>query len=333
MTVIEEVPTTTPVEQRRLMGSAYDLSGALSAEEARALAGLNWEPVHRPLFIQNDDDDEYVAVDKERAVVRSDTGEMFGVVGREHKLLSNAEFFDFADTLLSEADLTWATSSPFGGARGGGRAPFLAFQLDEGIEVAGKDAVNCGILLNNGHVGNTALTLNVTPIRNRCSNVVTPTIHAGRKGQNLFSYTIQHSGDLGEKVTQAREALSLTTVAMREMASLADRMAAIDFGMAEFDDFLTTLVPIADEAGDRAKATAENTRAAFRRNWRDTLTLDADLKSTAWGALNVITEVIDHGNLDVRKSKVPAQERRVNSVHFGAGARLRDRAYNILAGV
>lgn len=332
MTILEDVPTTTAVEQRRLMGAAYDLSGATNASEARALAGLNWEPKHVPLFIQ-DSDDEFVTVEKERAVVRDDSGAMFGVVGREHKILSNADFFDFADTLLTEADLTWDAAKPFGGARGDGKAPFLAFQLGEGIEVAGKDAVDCAVLLNNGHVGNTALTLNVAPIRVECSNVVTPTLRAGRKGQNLFSYTIQHSGDLASKVREAQAALSLTTVAMREMADLADRMAAVDFDLAAFDDLLTDLVPIAEEAGDRAKATALTQRAAFRQNWKDTLTLDADLKATAWGALNVITEVIDHGNLDIRKSKVPAAERRLQSVHFGSGARLRDRAYHLLGGI
>lgn len=331
MTVIEAVPTTTAPERRRLMGDAYDLSGATNADEARKAAGLEWEAVHRPLLVDLGDiidDDDPVAVERERAVVRDDTGEMFGVVGREHKLLSNAEFFGFADALLTEADLTWATSEPFGGARGNGKSPFLAFQLTEGIEVAGMDAVGCGVLLNNGHVGNAAATLNVTPIRNRCSNVVTPILR-GRL-QNLFTYTIQHSGDIAEKMAKAREALSLTTVAMREMAVLADRMAAIDLDMAAFDDLVADLVPIADEAGERAKATAETQRAAFRRNWRDTLTLDADLKATAWGALNVITEVIDHGNLEVRKSSVPPAERRLQFVHHGTGARLRDRAYTLL---
>lgn len=336
MSVIDQVPTTTAPEHRRLMGSAYDLSGATSASEARRLAGLEWEAIHRPLLVDLGDiidDDDPVAVERERAVVRDDTGQMFGVVGREHKILTNAEFFDLADTLLAEAGTTWAEAQPFGGARGEGKAPFLAFQLGEGIQVAGKDAVNCGMLLNNGHVGNTAATFNVLPIRNRCSNIVTAALRGGRKGQNLFSHTIQHSGDLAQKVAEARAALNMTTAYMREFGDLADRMAAIDFDLASFDDLLTELVPIAEGAGDRAKATAEAQRATFRRNWRDTLTLDPDLRNTAWGALNVITEVIDHGNLDVRQSKVPAAERRLQSVHFGTGARLRDRAYNLLAGV
>lgn len=338
MTLLEDRPTTTPPERRRLMGDAYDLAGATNATQARTLAGLNWEPVHAPLYVDlsalaHHEDDEPVAVEKERAVVRSDSGAMFGVVGREHKLLSNAEMFAFADTLLDQADTSWATSEPFGGALGGGKAPFLAFQLPGDIQVAGKDAVDMGVLLTNGHVGNTAFVLSVLPIRNRCSNVVTAALQAGRKGQNLFRYTIQHSGDLAEKVKSAREALDMTTAYMREFASLADRMAAVDFDQAAFDDFLTDLVPLADGAGDRARKTVEEQRGTFRFNWRDTLTLDPDLKATAWGALNVVTEVIDHGALDVRRSAIPAPERRMRAVHFGTGAALRNRAYSLLAGV
>ncbi len=339
MTVLEAVPVVVAPERRRLMGSAYDLAGATNADEARALAGLEWEAEHQPLFIQGHpvidtegvETETYDLVEKERAVVRSDNGRMFGVVGREHKLLSNAEMFDFADTLLTEADTTWAESSPAGGSLGGGKQPFLAFRLGDDIEIAGKDAVGCSVLLSNGHVGNTAFTVTVGPLRLQCSNQVRAAIRSGKNG--LFSHTVQHSGDLAAKVAEARAALEMTTVYMREFQTLADKMASIDFGLSEFEDFLTELVPVADGAGDRAKATAEAQRAEFRRNWRTTPTLDTDLRSTAWGALNVVTEILDHGNLDVRRSHVPAAERRMRSVHFGAGARMRDRAYSLLAGV
>jgi phage/plasmid-like protein (TIGR03299 family) len=333
MTVIDTpAPTTTAPERRRLMGKAYDISSATTADEARVLAGLDWDPVHRPLYVDLPNDEGMAFVEKERAVVNGATGEMFGVVGREHKILTNAAFFDFADTVLDQADLTWAEADAFGGALGNGKQPFLVLRLGEGIQVAGQDAVDQHILFSNGHVGNQAFTVTVLPVRLQCSNIVTAALRMGRKGQNLFTYTVQHSGNLDAKVAQAQAALEISSAYMREFADLANRLADIDFGLAEFDDLLTSLVPVADDAGDRAKATAAAQRGAFRLNWLNTTTLDPDLKGTAWGALNVITEVIDHGNLDVRKSKVPAAERRVRSVNFGAGARMRERAYGLLAG-
>lgn len=330
MTLIDTpAPVVTPPERRRLMGKAYDLSAATSADEARALAGLDWEPEHRPLYVDLPADQGLALVEKERAVVRSDDGEMFGVVGREHKLLSNADFFDFADVLLGQADMSWADAEPFGGALGNGKQPFLALLLGEGVQVGGVDAVDMHLLLSNGHVGNTAFTATVLAKRIKCSNVVTASLKAGRKGENLFSYSVQHSGDLASKVAQAREALEMTSAYSREFAAIAERLVDIDFSVRDFGDFVEQLVPVADTAGDRAKKTAEDQRAAFRLNW-NTETLSDDLRNTAWGALNVVTETIDWGSLDVRKSKVPADERRVRSVHFGTGAKMRQRAYSLL---
>jgi len=333
MTVIETpAPVVTPATGRRLMGKAYSLDQAVDADSARLLAGLSWEAEHRPLFLRGEDE-TFDMVEKERAVVRSDTGDMFGVVGREHKIVSNADFFGIADVLMQEAGTTWAEARPFGGARANGASPFLVFRLPQGIQVAGQDAVDASVLLNNGHVGNTALTYNVLPIRYDCSNVVTAALKAGKAGLNLFSMSIQHSGDMAAKIAAARAGLSLTTAYMREFQDLADRMAAVEMDHAAFGDFLNDLLPLKDDAGDRAKATVETQRDTFRSNWRNTETISDDLKRTTWGALNVITEVIDHGVLDVRKSAVPADERRFNSVNFGQGARLRARAYNLLAGV
>lgn len=325
------LPVTTAPAARRLMGSAYALSNVSNADEARVAAGLDWEPIHRPIYVDMPDDlGGGMSLDeKNRSVIRNDNGEKFGVVGREHKILSNAEMFAFADSVLTAADTTWEACEPVGGALGEGKQPFLAIQLGEGVQVAGVDAVNCALLLSNGHVGNTAFTGTVTPLRVMCSNVV----RAAIRGKSLFNFTIQHSGILDAKVKGAQEALAVTSAYMREFAALADRLAAVDFDQAMFDDFLTELVPLSPDAGDRAKKTVEDTRATFRRNWRETTTLSDEIRGTAWGALNVVTEVIDHGNLDVRKSKVPAAERRVRSVHFGSGARLRDRAYSLLGGV
>lgn len=335
MSVLDPVaPTTSDPKARRLMGSAYALDGATSADEARKAAGLDWEPVHAPLYVDlaaagvGEDDEDPALVEKERAVVRSDTGEMFGVVGREHKIITNEEMFSFADTILEEAGLTWLDAQPVGGALGNGRHPFLALQLGEGVKVAGVDQVNLALLLGNGHAGNAGFVSSVLPLRVSCSNVVTASLRAG-----LVRYSVQHSGDVATKVEQARAALGIASAYMVEFADLADRMAAVDMGLAEFDDFLADLVPLKSDAGDRAKKTVEDTRAAFRRNWKDTLTLSDDLKTTRWGALNVVTETLDHGNLDVRKSKIPAQERRVRFVHFGAGAQMRDRAYSLLGGI
>lgn len=329
MTVIDTpAPAVTAPERRKLMGSAYDLSGATNADEARALAGLDWDATHRPLYVDLGDG-SLPLMEKDRAVVNSDTGDVFGVVGQEHKILTNAEFFDFADVLIGQADTTWAKAEPMGGALGNGKQPFLALKLGEGVQVGGVDAVNNHVLLSNGHVGNTAFTVSVLPVRMKCSNVVRAKVASARKGEGLFFHSVQHSGDLTGKVAQAQAALDMTSEYMRQFADIADRLADIDMTFPEFGEFVNELVPVAADAGKRAKQTAETTRAALRGNW-GTETLTDDLRGTRWGAVNIVTEMIDHGKLAIRSSKIDPAERRVNDVHFGTGAKMRDRAYALL---
>lgn len=311
---------------RRLMGGAYDLSGAETAAEARAAAGLDWEAVHRPLYVDLPGDQGLALVEKERAVVRDDNCAMLGVVGAEHQMLSNADFFDFADVLLSEADQTWVNADPVGGSLSGGRLPFLCLQLGEGVQVAGVDAVNCAVLLADGKVGNASIVGNVSPLRVGCGNVVRSSLR--RLG--VASFKVQHSGDLAEKMAAARAGLAVTAKYMVEFAAMANAMADIAFTAADFDGFLAELLPIADDAGDKAKRTNAAKRGAFRLNWNQTTTLTPDLKATAWGALNVVTEVLDHGATNVRKSKIAPAERRMNDVNFGTSAGIRDRAFGLL---
>lgn len=310
---------------RPLMGGAFDLTGVTSADEARVAAGLAWEPIHRPLYVDLPDDQGLAHMAKERAVVRSDNYAQFGVVGDQHQSIGNADFFDFADVILREADMTWEDASPVGGALNGGRMPFLCIQLGEDVQVGGIDAVGCALLLVNGHVGNSKFRGVVNPIRLGCGNQVRASIAA----LGMASFSIQHSGDIAEKVVKARKGLAITGKYMREFAAMADRLADIDFSFSDFGDFVDNLLPIADDAGDRAKKTNADQKGALRLNWLRTETLTDELKRTAWGALNVVTEVIDHGDMG-RKSSVPLAERRVQSIQFGTGAGLRDRAYALL---
>lgn len=313
---------------RRLMGGAYDLSGVENAEDARIAAGLDWEAIHVPLYAEYPENlgGGLSLMPKERAVVRDDTGEKFGVVGGEHKLLSNADFFDFADVLLREADTSWVEADPVGGALSGGKQPFLCLQLGDGVQVAGKDAVNCSILLSDGKVGNSSFLGIVNPLRVGCGNQV----RAALAKLGIGQFTIQHSGDMAEKMVQARKGLAITSKYMREFADMANRMADIDFDLSDFSDFVAELLPISDDAGDRAKKTNAEQRGTMRLNWLNTTTIDADLKSTAWGAFNVVTETLDHGTLGVRKSTLAPAERRMMRTQFGADAKLRDRAARIL---
>jgi phage/plasmid-like protein (TIGR03299 family) len=318
-TVTEAAPVTTPVAQRtHLMGGAYDLSSAKSVDEALKLAGLDWEPTLVPVTAEF----KGTKIDTgHHAVLNDKTGKSLGVVGKRFVPVGNRELAEFGQAVVDEADVDWAV----GGSIEGGSLPFLQFKLPHQILVGGVDPVDTWFLATNGHGGNAAMTATITPSRLSCGNQVRSSRlkHA--------NYRIRHSGNIDDKIVEAREVLGLSFRYMVEFEEIANQLADIDVDVTFFEDFVAELLPIDPDAGVRGTNSVNRQRATLRQNWKATETLDPDLKATGWGALNVVTEVIDHGNLAVRKSaSQSAGERRFKEVHFGSGAKLRDRAFDLL---
>lgn len=330
-TILEATPVTTPASQRRpgvlLMGGARDLSDlgpGASVDDVLVAADLDWAVDKRPAFYQ-EDDGTFHPMPKRFATVRRNApnqGLYLGDVGDSFAPVQNRLLVEFGDALRGEADTDWEV----GGSLKGGAVPFLQFKVPAGILVGGQDQVDSHILLANGHDGSAALKACVIANRISCGNQV----HGSFAGAQ-FKFSIRHVGVVEHKVEDARRALGLVVDYMHEFEVIANSLADLDVDLAFYEDFVAELVPMDPEAGIRTNAAKQRQRAALRSNWDATETLDDDLKATGWGALNLVTEVIDHGSLAVRKSKKgDAAERRFLSSMEGQGASLRQKAFDIL---
>ncbi len=317
MTVVE-APAVAPVAGRKyLMGGAYDISAATNVDEALRLSGLDWEPILSPVYAELDG--ERIPT-THHAVIRSDSKRALGVVGNKFVPAGNRELAEFGKALVDEVNIPWGA----GGDLKGGEMVFLDFALPEGITIAGSDIVTPHIMLTNGHTGNAALRATIRTHRLACGNEV----RTGRlQGAN---FAIRHSGNIEAKIVEARNVLGITTRYMNEFEAIANSLADIDVDLAFFEDFVDELLPINPEAGVRASTAIARQRGAMRLNFNNTETLDPDLKATGWGALNVVTEVIDHGDLAIRKSSQDKEERKFISSLTGSGSKIRERAFDLL---
>lgn len=323
--LIEATPVTTPAAERReswhLMGGAYDLSGCTTVDEVLNRAGLNWEAELHPIFTHFRD--QIHPVPDRKAVLRSDNGLVLGDVGKSFVPVQNRELVEFGQALRGEANVDWDA----GGSFKNSQRAFLSFRVPQGIVVAGEDEVDSWIMVTNGHDGGAALRATVIANRVSCTNQVNGLL---RKAN--MSFSIRHVGAVDTKVDEARRALGLVSTYMTEFEVIANRLADIDVDVVFFEDFVEELIPIDGAAGVKTNAAKARQRELIRRNWEATTTLNPDLRNTGWGALNVVTEVIDHGNLDIRKSKQDKGERRFLSSLEGTGATLRNRAFDLLLG-
>ena len=147
-----------------------------SIDEALEKSGLGWGVRTAPVLIERrpawtDDFGRQRPAELERAehhkaTLRSDTGELLGIVGRDYEPLDNREAFGFLDGLIG-SQLHFETA----GSLWGGRRVWVLARLPEWVEVGG-DQTGTYVYVANAHDGTMAVTAAVTPVRIVCANTL-----------------------------------------------------------------------------------------------------------------------------------------------------------------
>jgi phage/plasmid-like protein (TIGR03299 family) len=101
-----------------------------------------------------------------KATLRSDTGELLGIVGADYEPLDNRDAFRFLDELIG-SQLHFETA----GSLWGGRRVWVLARLPEWVEVGG-DQAGTYLYVANAHDGSMAVTAAVTPVRIVCAKTL-----------------------------------------------------------------------------------------------------------------------------------------------------------------
>ena len=145
-------------------GLGTKLDEPATAAEAIAAAGLDYEVGLKPVITTDG-----IPVPQRKAVVRSDTDDVIGVVGNNYVPIQNRQCFGFLDAVVAEGRLLYHTA----GALGQGERVWLLAKLPSEIRVKNSDdLVNKFLLLSNTHDGSSALRVFFTPIRVVCQNTL-----------------------------------------------------------------------------------------------------------------------------------------------------------------
>jgi len=144
-----------------------------ASAEAIKHAGLDFEVVKAPLFtrgtaISAGDDGEIredgnMLVPDYFATMCTDTNDVFGVVGKDYRIVQNADAFTFFDSIVGGGDgILYETA----GALGKGERIFITAKLPGYIRVgSGDDVTEKYIFLTTSHDGSGSITAAFTPVR------------------------------------------------------------------------------------------------------------------------------------------------------------------------
>lgn len=286
-----------------------------TAREAIDASGLNFQVSLKSLSTTDG-----LSVPQRKAVIRSDTGDVLGVVGNSYIPVQNYQAFGFLDAVVADGGLRYHTA----GALGKGERVWMLAKLPSQIQIKGSDdVVDKFLLLSNTHDGSTALRVYFTPIRVVCQNTLNL---AERKGLGQ-GIAIMHKGDLHTKIQEAQRVLGLAERFFDDAESKIEILASHSPTSKQIQEYFESLYPDPTDADNsRAKKVRENLNRLFETG----VGLDMPgISGTTWAAYNAVTEWVDHHRPTRSSNPLERASRRLDSSWFGSGAKVKAQAWNL----
>ena len=245
-----------------------------------------------------------VEVPDYRAIRRSDTGAVLGVVGDGYQPLQNGDAFAFLDGLAQDRTIQYQTA----GALGGGRRVWALAEVPDGAMTIAGDSFQTYMLITTGHDGAHAVNIQSTSVRVVCQN----TLNAALAGRSAQSFRFVHTRSLPERMAAASNALQFVSEQQRRLATFLERAAATDVERATYCELEDQLFGTEAERGPRVR----NNLGRFRS------VVGAEVARggrTAYALVNGITGYADHART-MNLSTIAKREARLESTIDGGAA-------------
>ena len=209
--------------------------------------------------------------------------DVLGVVGERYKVVQNEELFSFADNLLDGG--RWETA----GSIKNGTVVFGSLALDREIVLDARgadDKINTYMLVHTSHDGSLAVQASITPVRVVCQNTLNMALSNVKQ-----TYKVRHTQTVQGKVAAAREALGIAHKYLDAFDLEAKELFQKSITDAQFFDIITNVYPKPEQDTKGAVTKWENKVDTLNTIYFGPTC--ANIKGTAWGAYNALTERLD----------------------------------------
>jgi len=294
-------------------GLGTELKNPATAKEAILAARLNYSIELQRVFTQDGKE-----IFGRRATVVTNTKIPLGIVSEAYKIVQNTEAFDFFDSVVGEGKAIYNTA----GALGQGERIWILAKLPKNCVIKKVDEVEKYLLLTNSHDGKSSLRMYFTPIRVVCQNTLNMSLKDAADG-----IAIRHTGDIKLKISEAQRALNIATVFYSDFEKVSERMAAKSLKKEDATLYFSQVLKIEDDTKE------EDVSSRKKNQVNDLLTLwergkgndNPAIRHTVWTAFNAVAEYTDH--FRTVKGLVDDKTRKLDSIWFGSGFKMKDRAY------
>lgn len=263
------------VREKPWHGLGTCVDEAMTSREALRMAGLDWGVEQRSIQVLGG-----TKIDHFVANVRDSDGAVLGIVSDRYRVVQNAEAFAFTDALIGDG-VQYETA---GSLQNGKRIWLLAKMPSKKIV---GDVVDPYLCFSNTHDGSGAIRVCMTPVRVVCNNTLNLALRTSHR-----SWTTRHTGDIDEKMQEARLCLGMADAYMGELSEYADRLANTKVTDGEMDEILSEMFPVGEADTDRKKAGVQQAKDEFMICYfRPDI---AQFLHTAWGVVNAMSDMVTH---------------------------------------
>lgn len=262
-------------------------------DEARKLAGLDWDPVTEPVYTLSGVDEQgqpvFEPVEGWNRIARSDTHATLSLNRTSYALINHREMGEIIEAVLEQPNVKWETA----GSVEGGRAVWCLALLDEPVTLPGDDTYTLPYLaVTNRHDGMGACALRSTAVRIVCANTFRGAEMEGERTGTTYSF--RHRAGWRDRVKEARDAVTGARREFNAYVELATDLLGVKVTPRQRELFVTEFIPLPPDGlvSDRVAKNVEEARAAVRAILASRTT--EAVADSAYGLVQAAGEYLDH---------------------------------------
>ena len=258
-------------------------------------------------------------------------------VGRVYTPLQNHDAFTFMDELVQSQEAMFECA----GALGQGEKVWMLAKLPHHINIGDDDRSDLFVLLTNSHDGTGSVKVLPTTVRVVCQNTLSMALSEANRNDEIFN--IRHTGNMMNRVDEVREAFGWAVQWHQDFGQQAEDLLQVKMTKKQMDEywievFDLTYSPEKDSAGEKhpnagkLSPASKNRLKALNSMKKRKSNRVGQMNGTAWQALNVATEYVDHEARVIKsgKNQGKAKAQKDESAAFKAGRKTKENAHQIL---
>jgi len=281
----------------------------VKASEAIKLAQLDYQVKKSDLFTDDRKINSHVAI------IREDTKDILGITTPKYQIVQNVDSFSFFDTVVGEGQAIYHSA----GALGLGERIWILAKLPNDIIVNKDDIVEKYLCLTTSHDGKSSLQMYFTPVRVVCQNTLNMSMSDSKNG-----ISIRHSAQYKSRIEEARKVLDISINYYQQFENIIQSMENRPMQDKELNEYFDKILGVNDDK--EISTRKENQKSDLVSLFEHGKGQKLGNKHSLWKAYNAVTEYVDNyrtiKNIDKDKTN------KLQSIWFGSGAKLKEKAYN-----